>query len=194
MGLLEERLGQANEGLGKFSLQLEAQNAEIKQQQLQLQEAKEAAAISRTQLDAITKERDELKSSVAVTEEALERDPDLLEYAFSKNIILTFPTSLLAILKGLAMTIQQAEIAKNIDEIQAQAVELHKRFSTFIDKFNDIGRDINRLNKSFNSAVGSAQSRLLPQGRRFAELAGQNGEIDVSDQIDEVVREIQGGT
>ena len=53
---------------------------------------------------------------------ALERDPQLLEYAFSKTIILTFPTSLLAILKGLAMTIQQAEIAKNIDEIQAQAV------------------------------------------------------------------------
>ena len=48
---------QANEGLGKFSLQLEAQNAEIKQQQLQLQEAKEAAAVSRTQLDTITQER-----------------------------------------------------------------------------------------------------------------------------------------
>ncbi len=124
---------------------------------------------------------------------ALERDPQLLEYAFSKNIILTFPTSLLAILKGLAMTIQQAEIAKNIDEIQAQAVELHKRFSTFIDKFNDIGSNLNRLNKSFNAAVGSAQSRLLPQGRRFAELAGQSGEIETSDQIDEVVREIQAG-
>ncbi|MBL6801207.1 MAG: DNA recombination protein RmuC [Synechococcus sp. BS307-5m-G37] len=124
---------------------------------------------------------------------ALERDPQLLEYAFSKNIILTFPTSLLAIFKGLAMTIQQAEIAKNIDEIQAQAVELHKRFSTFIDKFNDIGNNLTRLNKSFNAAVGSAQSRLLPQGRRFAELAGQNGEIDLGDQIDEVVREIQAG-
>ena len=85
----------------------------------------------------------------------------------------------------------QAEIAKNIDEIQAQAVELHKRFSTFIDKFNDIGRDVTRLNKSFNAAVGSAQSRLLPQGRRFAELAGQSSEIDLSDQINEVVREIQ---
>jgi len=121
---------------------------------------------------------------------ALERDPQLLEYAFSKNIILTFPTSLLAILKGLAMTIQQAEIAKNIDEIQSQAVELHRRFATFIDKFNDIGSSLSRLNKSFNTAVGSAQSRLLPQGRRFAELAGQSGEIDVSDQIDEVVREI----
>ena len=93
--------------------------------------------------------------------------------------------------RRLAMTIQQAEIAKNLDEIQAQAVELHKRFSIFIDKFNDIGRDLSRLNRSFNAAVGSAQSRLLPQGRSFAELAGQSGEIDVSDQIDEVVREIQ---
>ena len=65
-------------------------------------------------------------------------------------------------------------------------MELHKRFSTFIDKFNDIDSQLNRLNKSFNAAVGSAQSRLLPQGRRFAELAGQIGEIDRSDQIDEV--------
>ena len=104
---------------------------------------------------------------------ALERDPQLLEYAFSKTIILTFPTSLLAILKGLAMTIQQAEIAKNIDEIQAQAVELHKRFSIFIDKFNDIGSQLNRLNKCFNAAVGSAQSRLLPQGRRFQSWPGR---------------------
>ena len=72
-------------------------------------------------------------------------------------------------------------------------VALHKRFSIFIDKFNDIGTQLGRLNKSFNAAVGSAQSRLLPQGRRFAELAGQSGEMDLSDQIDEVVREIQAG-
>lgn len=124
---------------------------------------------------------------------ALERDPQLLEYAFSKNIILTFPTSLLAILKGLAMTIQQAEIAKNIDEIQGQAVELHKRFLLFVNKFNEIGTNLGRLNKSFNAAVGSAQSRLLPQGRRFAELAGQSSEMDLSGQIDEMVREIQAG-
>lgn len=73
LGLLEERLGQANEGLGKFSLQLEAQNAEIKEQQLQLQAAKEAAAISRTQLDAVIRERDGLRSSEASTKSALEQ-------------------------------------------------------------------------------------------------------------------------
>ena len=72
-------------------------------------------------------------------------------------------------------------------------MELHKRFSTFIDKFNDNGNNLTRLNKSFNAAVGSVQSQVLPQGRRFAELAGESGEIDMSDQIDEAVREIQAG-
>ena len=65
--------------------------------------------------------------------------------------------------------------------------------SVFVDKVNDIGNNLTRLNKSFNTAVGSAQSRLLPQGRHFAELAGQSGEIAMGDQIDEVVREIQAG-
>ena len=66
-------------------------------------------------------------------------------------------------------------------------------FLILLHKFNDIGNTLTCLNKSFNAAVGSVQSRLLPQGRRFAELAGQNGEMDLSDQIDEVVREIQVG-
>ena len=77
--------------------------------------------------------------------------------------------------RDFTMKIQQVEIAKNIDEINAQAVELHKRFSIFIDRFNDIDSNLNRLNKRLNAAVGSAQSE----------------EIDVNDQIDEMVRMIQ---
>ena len=122
---------------------------------------------------------------------ALERDPDLLEYAFSKNIILTFPTSLLAILKGLSMTIQQAEMANNIDEIQQNAGELYKRLATFTEKFNAVGANISRLNKAFNEAAGSYERRLLPQGRKFAELAGQNTDLSLSESIDSVVREVK---
>ncbi len=123
---------------------------------------------------------------------ALERDPDLLEYAFRKNIILTFPTSLLAILKGLSMTIEQALIAKNIDEIQSNAVELYKRFSKFTDYFNAIGTSITTLNKTFNEAVGSYQSRLMPQGKRFAEMAGQNSDLKLTDGVEGSVRELKG--
>ena len=122
---------------------------------------------------------------------ALERDPSLLEYAFEKNIILTFPTSLLAILKGLSMTIQQAEITKNINEIQKNAIELSKRFSNFIEKFNSIGSNITRLNKSFNDAVGSFERRLMPQGKRFAEMSGQNTELNLTEEVDIKVKELK---
>jgi len=122
---------------------------------------------------------------------ALERDPSLLEYAFEKNIILTFPTSLLAILKGFSMTIQQVEITKNINEIQKNAVELSKRFSHFIEKFNSVGSNITRLNKSFNDAVGSFERRLLPQGKRFVEMSGQNTELDLTEKVDMKVKELK---
>jgi len=49
----------------------------------------------------------------------MERDQQLMEYPFSKNITLTLPTNLLAILKGLAMTIQQAEYYQNHQRAQA---------------------------------------------------------------------------
>ncbi len=120
---------------------------------------------------------------------ALERDPELLEYAFSKKIILTFPTSLLAILKGFSITIQQAEIEKNIDEIQENAIELYKRFSIFTEKFNAIGSSLLRLNKSFNEAVGSYEKRLIPQGKKFAEMSGQNNELNLTDLIQSNVKE-----
>ena len=120
---------------------------------------------------------------------ALEKDPDLLEYAFSKNIILTFPTSLLAILKGLAMTIQQAEISRNVEEVKNNALELNKRLIAFGEKFIAIGKNINTLNKSFNAAVGTYEKRLIPQGRRFSEMSGSVQELKLPEKIEGDARE-----
>ena len=122
---------------------------------------------------------------------ALERDPNLLEYAFEKNIILTFPTSLLAILKGFSMTIQKAEMTKNINEIQQMSTELYKRFLVFVEKFSEVGSKISNLNKSYNAAQGSYEKRLLPQAKRIAELSGQNNEFLPLTEIDTNIKEFK---
>ncbi len=83
------------------------------------------------------------------------------------------------------------QLTLNIDEIQSKAVELYKRFSRFTDRFNTIGTNITRLNKSFNDAVGTYERSLLPQGRRFAEMAGQNFDIKLTDGIEGSVRELK---
>ena len=122
---------------------------------------------------------------------ALERDPYLLEYAFEKNIILTFPTSLLAILKGFSMTIQKAEMTKNINAIQQMSTELYKRFINFVEKFSAIGSNISKLNKSYNDAQGSYEKRLLPQAKLIAELSGQNPEFINPNEIDSSIKEFK---
>ena len=121
---------------------------------------------------------------------ALERDPNLLEYALSKRIILTFPTSLIAILKGLSMTIQQNKINKNIEELQKSALELHSRLIAFGDKFSAIGKNLNSLNKSFNLAVGSYERRLIPLGRKFGELSGQKNLMNNINKVEESTRDL----
>lgn len=103
---------------------------------------------------------------------ALENDPMLIEYGFQKNIILTFPTSLLAILKGLSLTIQQQEVSKNIYIIKDMAIELNKRFVKFADYLAKTGTRLRQLNDAYNESVGSFNSKLLKQAEKFAELGG----------------------
>lgn len=103
---------------------------------------------------------------------ALENDPTLIEYGFQKNIILTFPTSLLAILKGLSLTIQQQEVSKNIYIIKDMAIELNKRFIRFADYLAKTGTRLRQLNDAYNESVGSFNTKLLKQAEKFAELGG----------------------
>ena len=52
-------------------------------------------------------------------------DEKLLEYAFDKKIILTFPTSFLAIFQNLSMNIEQANLTRGIQETSNKAGELN---------------------------------------------------------------------
>jgi DNA recombination protein RmuC len=103
---------------------------------------------------------------------ALETDPGLIEYAFQKSIIVTFPTSLLAVLKGLSLTIQQQEVAENVHAIKDMAIEMNRRFVKFADLYSKVGLRLRQLTEDYNSSVGSFNGRLLVQSKKFAELGG----------------------
>ena len=60
--LLEERFLKADQGLAQFSQQLEPQTSELRAVQQQAQQASEQAAVSRTQLEGVSQERDALKA------------------------------------------------------------------------------------------------------------------------------------
>lgn len=123
---------------------------------------------------------------------ALENDPTLIEYGFQKNVILTFPTSLLAILKGLSLTIQQQEVSKNIYAMKDMAIELNRRFIKFADYFAKTGVKLRQLNEVYNDSVGSFNSKLLRQAEKFADLGGMEIKQVKVEAIESSVRTPEG--
>ncbi|MDA1274459.1 MAG: DNA recombination protein RmuC [Verrucomicrobia bacterium] len=120
---------------------------------------------------------------------AFEHDPTLLEYGFEQRVLLTSPVTLLALLKAVSYGWQQQQIAENSREIAEQGKELYDRLSRFVDHLRKAGSGLDSAVKSYNDAIGSLESRVLPSGRRFKELGVATAELPTLEPLDRQVRE-----
>lgn len=104
---------------------------------------------------------------------ALNEDPDLIEYALSRQIILATPTSFVALLKAVAYGWRQLALADNASDIRELAEDLYSRLSTFVGHMNKLGRQLGSSVENYNRAVGSLERNVLPGARKFVELGVQ---------------------
>ena len=101
---------------------------------------------------------------------AFEHDPALLEHAMANHVILATPTNLIALLRTVAASWQQEEVAENAREVQQIGRDLYKRLCTFGDHLAKTGRGLAGAVEAYNKAVGSLERSVLPQARRFQDL------------------------
>ncbi len=113
---------------------------------------------------------------------ALEVDPQLLEDALRQQIMLTTPTSLVALLRAVAYGWRQETLAANADKVREVGVDLYRRLAVFADHLSKLGRSLDGAVGSFNKAVGSFEAKLMPGARKFTELGieGKNLEPPVA--------------
>ena len=120
---------------------------------------------------------------------ALSANPELIEYAMGKQIAIATPASLIAMLWAIANGWQQVRFAESAREIKEVGEEMHKRMLTFISRYQDVGRELNSAVTAFNRSIGSFDSRIVPQGRRFSELVtGSEDSFRVPEEIDQTPR------
>jgi len=110
---------------------------------------------------------------------ALQADPELLERAILKKVLLTTPATLIALLKAAHYGWRQETASRNAEEIAQQARELYDRVCVFTDHFARVGDALASATKSYNQAVSSYEGRILPAGRRLEEL-GAKGAKDLA--------------
>jgi DNA recombination protein RmuC len=123
---------------------------------------------------------------------AAERDPTLFEDAFQQKVIISTPTTMVALAKSVAYGWRQEQSSKNAQEIAELGRELYRRMAVMSDRLGKVGDSIEKSVKSYNDLVGSVESRVLPQARRFKELgAGDTGiEIAAPQQIETAPRQL----
>ena len=111
---------------------------------------------------------------------AAERDPSLFDDAFASKVIITTPSTMVALAKSVAYGWRQEQSAKNAQEIAELGRELFRRMAIMVDHVGKVGDAIGKSAKSYNDLVGSLESRVLPQARKFKELGAGDAGIDIA--------------
>ncbi len=122
---------------------------------------------------------------------ALAESPDLIDVALKQRIIVTTPSTLMALLKVIAYGWRQSRVTENAREIRELGQDLHKRLGVFVGHLQKVGRSFGSAIDAFNSAVGSMERNVMPQARKFSELgATADAPIDPVDQLEKAVRSL----
>ena len=128
--------------------------------------------------------------SEAALHAAFEAEPALYDYALEQKILIATPTTLVGLLRTVELGWRQERIAAEAQEIASAANELHGRVGVFLAHMSKAGRQLKSAVNAYNDAVASAESRVLPQLRRFQELGAASEEVESPKAIDQTVRPI----
>lgn len=122
---------------------------------------------------------------------ALRHDPTLMEHAFRRNTVLATPATLIALLRTVAFSWRQEELARNAAEVHSLARELYNRLSTLGDHVGKLGGALGGAVTAYNRAVGSLESRVLVSARKLAEMGVSDDEIPTPAQLEVAPRQPQ---
>ncbi len=104
---------------------------------------------------------------------ALMADPELLDYAMARNVVLASPISLLAILKSVAFTWRQDVLTESAKELFELSAQLYSRLGTMGEAVSAVGVSLKTSVDRYNKLVGTLEARVLPTARRLNALDPQ---------------------
>lgn len=119
---------------------------------------------------------------------ALKCDSELLEFAFDHNVIIATPSTLMALLRTVALGWQSADVEEKAAEIHALGKQLYRRLSTLNDHYARLGGLLDKTVEQYNATIGSMESRVQVTARKLADLdldsGGTQGELPAVSPVD----------
>lgn len=111
---------------------------------------------------------------------AAQHDPTLIEEGMRRGIIITTPTTFVALLRAVAHGWRQSAIEANARQISDAGRELYERAGAVFRHIDDLGARLRGAVDAYNRAIGSINSRLLPAARRLKDLGAGGAAADLA--------------
>ena len=108
--------------------------------------------------------------SESLVSSAMEADPGIMDYAFSKRVALASPVTLWSVLKTVAFTWQQDVLTDEAKNLFDLGKELYSRLSTLSDHADKLRRSIDSTVASYNQFANSLEGRVLVTARKLNAL------------------------
>lgn len=125
---------------------------------------------------------------------ALEVDPELIEIGMQNGVILSTPTTLIALLRAVSYGWRQESLAENARQISDVGQELHKRLSDMKGHLDQLGLQLSRSVESYNKTIGTFESRVLVSARKFEDMKviAADNKIERPEEIEKQPRKLVG--
>ncbi len=125
---------------------------------------------------------------------ALQRRPELLETAAQRNVILASPSTLIGLLRAVAVGWHEQKLGDETRELVRLGVELHERAGAAFEHASKLGDSIRMSVDRYNNLVGSIDSRLVPTLKKFEETGAKSAKaLTELKPLDGVTRTLNAG-
>jgi DNA recombination protein RmuC len=121
---------------------------------------------------------------------ALDRAPDLMTEAMDRRVVIVTPTTLFALCKAVVYGWRVEEQAANAQKIAELGRELYKRIAVMGGHAGSVGKALEAAVARYNQFVGSLETQVLTQARRFEELKvdHEGRKVELLEPLDTAVR------
>jgi len=124
---------------------------------------------------------------------ALDRAPDLMNDAMDRRVVIVTPTTLFALCKAVVYGWRVEEQAANAQKIAELGKELYKRIAVMGAHAGSVGKALEAAVSRYNQFVGSLETQVLTQARRFEDLKveHQGRAVDQLEPLEAAIRPLQ---
>ena len=122
---------------------------------------------------------------------ALQTDPQLIEAVTTEKVVLATPSSLIGLLKTIALGWREQALAVNAQEVAQLGRQLYERVGSLATHWSDVGDKLEKAVGAYNKSVGALETRVLVTARKFVDLkaaTADDGELAVPQPVETLPR------